>query len=77
MGDCLSGNNSPQLKYEAVENNRATQSKIEDVDIVKVKLKTTRDKINNIISAKNRDIGQLDVKINQKVPAYQKTGNKK
>lgn len=39
------------------------KSKIEDVDIVKVKLKTARDRINNFINAKNRDIAQIDAKI--------------
>lgn len=44
---------------------------------MKVKLKTTRDRINNFINSKNRDITQLDIKINEKVPNYQKTKNKK
>lgn len=54
-----------------------SRSQIESVDIVKVKLKTARDRINNIINSKNRDIGIIDGKINEKIPAYQQTGNKK
>ena len=38
-------------------------SKIEDVDIVKVKLKTARDKIQNLINMKNKDIASVDGKI--------------
>ena len=56
---------------------KVMKSQIEDVDIVKVKLKTARDRINNIVNSKNRDIAILDQKIKEKVPAYQQTGNKK
>ena len=36
---------------------------MEDVDIVKVKLKQARDKINNFINLKNRDILNIDGQI--------------
>lgn len=39
---------------------KVMKSQIEDVDIVKVKLKTARDRINNIVNSKNRDIAILD-----------------
>ena len=35
-------------------------NQIEDVDVVKMKLKKTRDTIKTFISKKNKDIAQLD-----------------
>ena len=39
------------------------QQQVQNVDVVKSKLKISRDKVNNIIKAKNVDIGRVDVKI--------------
>lgn len=50
---------------------------MQDVDVVKSKLKLARDKVNNIIKAKNADIGHLNAKIKEELPAYQETGSKK
>lgn len=42
-----------------------------------MKLKTARDRINNFLSLKNRDIANIDAKINEKLPSYHQTGDKK
>jgi len=44
---------------------------------VKSKLKVSRDKVNNIIKAKNLDIDRIDAKIKEEIPAFQETNNKK
>ena len=56
MGMCM---NDRTVTYEP-HPSKVMKSQIEDVDIVKVKLKTARDRINNIISSKNRDITILN-----------------
>jgi hypothetical protein len=38
---------------------------------VKSKLKISRDKVNNIIKAKNLDIDKVDEKIKEQLPTYQ------
>lgn len=50
---------------------------VENVDVVKMKLKQARDRIKTFISKKNADIAQLDAQIQAKLPEYQKTNNKK
>lgn len=47
------------------------QEQVYEVDIVKAKLKTSRDRVNNIIKAKNNDIGKIDSKIKELLPEYQ------
>lgn len=44
---------------------------------MKSKLKVSRDKVNNIIKAKNLDIDRIDAKIKEEIPAFQETNNKK
>lgn len=44
---------------------------------MKSKLKISRDKVNNIVKAKNIDIERVEAKIKDELPAYQETGNKK
>ena len=44
---------------------------------MKSKLKVSRDKVNNIIKAKNLDIDRIDAKIKEELPAFQETNNKK
>lgn len=53
------------------------QEQVQNVDVVKSKLKISRDKVSNIIKAKNLDIQRVDQKIKQQLPAYQETGNKR
>ena len=50
---------------------------VENVDVVKMKLKQARDRIKTFISRKNADIAQLDTQIQAKLPEYQQTNNKK
>ena len=50
---------------------------IEKVDEVKFKLKKARDTIKHFVSAKNRDLSQIEEKIQEKVPSFKETGNKK
>lgn len=69
MGLCF-----PRKEEEPV---REKKNQVEEVDIVKVKLKQARDKINQFINAKNRDLAQIDAQIKEKIPRYQETGNKK
>ena len=47
------------------------------MDVVKMKLKAARDKIKTFITRKEKDVAQLDVRIREKVPDYERTGNKK
>ncbi len=53
------------------------KAEIQKVDEVKFKLKKARDTIKNFISAKNKDLAQIDQRIAEKVPAFKQTGNKK
>ena len=62
---------------EEIQPKKEKNKNIEQIDIVKVKLKQARDKINNFIAAKNRDIDHIDAQLKEKVPKYQETGNKK
>lgn len=39
------------------------QEQVYEVDIVKAKLKTSRDRVNNMIKAKNNDIANIDAKL--------------
>lgn len=41
---------------------------VENVDVVKMKLKQARDRIKTFISKKNADIAQLDAQIQAKLP---------
>jgi len=50
---------------------------VDNVDVVKMKLKQARDRIKTFISRKNADIAQLDLQIQAKLPEYQETNNKK
>ena len=53
------------------------QQQVESVDVVKMKLKQARDKIKTFLSRKEKDVAQLDAQIREKVPEYERTGNKK
>lgn len=57
MGECMS---DPRPKESKVSSSTA---KIEDVDTVKAKLKIARDRINNFMNLKARDIAVIDGKI--------------
>lgn len=46
------------------------QSQVENVDVVKMKLKQARDRIKAFIGKKNADVDQLDAQIKAKLPAY-------
>lgn len=46
------------------------QEQVYNVDVVKSKLKISRDKVNNIIKAKNADISQINAKIKEELPAF-------
>ena len=69
MGLCF-----PKKQEEPVNEKKKN---VQDVDIVKVKLKQARDKINNFIKQKNNDIAHIDAQLKEKIPKYQETGNKK
>lgn len=69
MGECLS---APKTEHTATH-----VSHIDESDIVKAKLKQARDRINILIQAKNNDIKVIEQKINEKLPEYQRTGDKK
>lgn len=45
-------------------------SQVENVDVVKMKLKQARDRIKAFIGKKNADVDQLDAQIKAKLPAY-------
>ena len=64
----VSGMESHQPSYD---------SRIENVDLVKAKLKHARDRINTFVIKKENDRQQLDMHIAQKVPKYKLTGNKR
>ena len=53
------------------------QSQVENVDVVKMKLKQARDRIRNFIAKKKADISQLDAQIREKLPAFEATRDKK
>lgn len=44
------------------------QEQVYEVDVVKAKLKLSRDKVNTMIKAKNRDIENIDTKIKELLP---------
>lgn len=67
-----SENNKSSLPEQANK-----KPEIQKVDEVKFKLKKARDTIKNFISAKNKDLAQIDQRIAEKVPAFKQTGNKK
>ncbi len=75
MGNLFS--KKKQQKPDASVTKSKAQEQVQNVDVVKSKLKISRDKVNNIIKAKNLDIKRIDEKIQQQLPAYQETGNKK
>ena len=62
---------------EESEPRKEKNKNVQEVDIVKVKLKQARDKINNFVAAKNKDIDHIDAQLKEKIPKYQETGNKK
>lgn len=64
-------------RKEAEDPPQEKNKQVQDVDIVKVKLKQARDRINNFINAKNRDVKHIDDQIKEKIPRFQETGNKK
>lgn len=47
------------------------------MDVVKSKLKISRDKVNNMVKAKNSDIAHINNKIKEQLPEFEQTGNKK
>lgn len=53
------------------------QQQVSEADIVKSKIKLSRDRVNNIVKAKNNDISKIDEKIKDQLTIYQETGNKK
>ena len=55
MGLCF-----PKKQEEPVNEKKKN---VQDVDIVKMKLKQARDKINNFINAKNKDIAHIDAQL--------------
>ena len=57
MGFLFSRNDNPPPQPPPKSN---AQSQIQNVDVVKMKLKKTRDTIKTFISKKNKDIAQLD-----------------
>lgn len=46
------------------------QNQVENVDVVKMKLKQARDRIKIFIAKKNADVDQFDAQIKAKLPAY-------
>ena len=73
MGTCMGGGEVKEEKLQA----REKKPELESVDVVKFKLKKARDTIKHFVSAKTKDLNQIEDKIQEKVPAYKETGNKK
>lgn len=46
------------------------QQQVHNVDVVKSKLKISRDKVNNIVKAKNADLSQINNKIKEQLPDF-------
>ncbi len=59
------------------EKPKGIQSQIENVDVVKMKLKQARDKIKGFIAKKQADVNAIDQQIKEKLPKYEQTKNKK
>ena len=57
-------------KNEEKGDNKKNQSQIQEVDIVKSKLKIAKDKINNFSKAKSKEINQIDEEIKTKIPEF-------
>jgi len=51
-----------------LQKNKASPPQIENVDVVKMKLKQARDRIRTFINKKNADIAQIDQQIKDKLP---------
>lgn len=49
-------------------NKSKAQEQVQNVDVVKSKLKISRDKVNNMIKAKNSDIAHINNKIKEQIP---------
>jgi hypothetical protein len=66
MGICLNSEKNTQEKE--IPKTKSPQNQIENVDVVKMKLKQARDRIRTFISKKNADIAQIDAQIKDKLP---------
>lgn len=73
-GICFNRDKEPEARE--LPNGKAL-SQVDNVDLVKMKLKQARDRIKIFINKKNADIVQLETQIQQKLPAFQQTRNKK
>lgn len=62
MGSLFSKDSNKKSKKQEVTKSKA-QQQVHNVDVVKSKLKISRDKVNNIIKAKNLDVERVDAKI--------------
>jgi hypothetical protein len=51
------------LEEEPQKKKDASKPQLENIDVVKAKLKQARDKIKNFINLKNKDIAQIDLQI--------------
>lgn len=70
MGICMKSEESHSREPNASElqKNKASPPQIENVDVVKMKLKQARDRIRTFINKKNADIAQIDQQIKDKLP---------
>lgn len=62
MGSLFSKSEKKKEKKPDVTKSKA-QEQVHNVDVVKSKLKISRDKVNNIVKAKNLDIEKVEAKI--------------
>ena len=69
----MSGETVKEQKMPA----RVQNSRVQKVDQVKFKLKKARDTIKHFVASKNKDLDEIELKIQEKVPAFKQTGNKK
>lgn len=76
MGSFFSRKKNNENNKQPVAKSKA-QEQVQNVDVVKSKLKISRDKVNNMVKAKNADIMQINGKIKEQLPEFQQTGNKK
>lgn len=75
MGGWFSKPKEPKSTQEPTKSK--AQQQISEADIVKSKIKISRDRVNNIVKAKNNDISKIDEKIKDQLAIYQETGSKK
>ena len=70
MGICMKSEepNAREPNANELQKNKANAPQIENVDVVKMKLKQARDRIRTFINKKNADIAQLDQQIKDKLP---------